>query len=204
MASISRDAESRRWVRTVAVSTNTVVVRFGAHTLIRVGTCGSMQRDVRKGDLVVAAAAVRDEGTSRQSLPLPYPAIAAPEIVRSMCDALRAGSTPHHVGIVHSKDSFYGETHPKTMPIEHELLEDWRAWERGGVMATDMVCAAVFVVASARRLRAGGILLCVNEPPYAIMSSTLDATAVANLIDAAISGLEMLIAADGSSRSAQH
>jgi len=37
-----------------------------------------------------------------------------------------------------SKDSFYAETHPNTMPIEHELLETWRAWERGGVMATDM------------------------------------------------------------------
>jgi len=61
--------------------------RRGAHTLIRVGICGSMQRDVRKGDLVGATAAVRDEGTSRQSLQLPWPTIAAAEIVRSMCNA---------------------------------------------------------------------------------------------------------------------
>lgn len=170
--------------------------RLGAHTLLRVGTCGSMQRQVRQGNLVVATAAVRDEGTSRQYLPLPYPATAAPEIVRSMCDALRAGSTPYHVGVVHSKDSFYGETQPKTMPVEHELLEHWKAWERGHVLASDMECAAIFVVAAVRGLRAGGILLCVNEPPYAITSSTLDAIAVANLIDAAIASLGVLIAAD--------
>jgi uridine phosphorylase len=177
--------------------------RLGAHTLLRVGTCGSMQAHVHKGDLVVATAAVRDEGTSRQYLPLPYPAVAAPEIVRSMCDALRAGSTPYHVGVVHSKDSFYGETQPATMPVEHELLEQWRAWERGGVLATEMECAAIFIVAAARRLRAGAILLCVNEPPYGMTSSALDSIPLVDLIDAAIAGVGMLIAAEGASRSAR-
>jgi uridine phosphorylase len=98
-----------------------------------------------------------------------------------------------------SKDSFYVETHPNTMPIEHELLETWRAWERGGVMATDMECAAIFIVAAARHLRASGILLCVNEPPYSVKPSALDGIAVAKLIDAAIASLRMLIAANEAS-----
>ncbi len=170
--------------------------RLGVHTLLRVGTCGSMQRNVRKGDLVVATAAVRDEGTSRQYLPLAYPAIATPEIVRSMCDALRAGATPYHVGVVQSKDSFYGEMQPESMPVQDQLLESRRAWERSGVLASDMECAAIFIVAAVRRLRAGGILLCINEPPNAVTLAGLDAALLTGLIDRAIASLGLLIAAD--------
>ena len=170
--------------------------RLGVHTLLRVGTCGSMQHEVRKGDLVVATAAIRDEGTSRQYLPLAYPAIAATEIVRSMCDALRAGTTPYHVGVVQSKDSFYGETQPETMPVQDMLLETRKAWERSGVLASDMECAAIFIVAAVRRLRVGGILLCVNELPNAVTPPGLDAALLAGLIDGAIASLGVLIAAD--------
>jgi len=35
-------------------------------------------------------------------------------------------------------------------------------------MATDMECAAIFIVAAARHLRASGIPLCVNAPPYSV------------------------------------
>ena len=38
------------------------LVKCGAHTLIRVGTCGGMAHKVVGGDLVVASAAIRQEG----------------------------------------------------------------------------------------------------------------------------------------------
>ena len=46
------------------------LVKCGAHTFIRVGTCGGMQEDVMGGDIVIATGAVRMEGTSRNSLRL--------------------------------------------------------------------------------------------------------------------------------------
>ena len=39
------------------------LVACGCHTFIRVGTSGGMREDVLGGDLVVATAAVRSEGT---------------------------------------------------------------------------------------------------------------------------------------------
>ena len=42
------------------------LAKCGAHTFIRVGTCGGMQEDVLGGDLVIASGAVRMEGTSRE------------------------------------------------------------------------------------------------------------------------------------------
>lgn len=41
------------------------LVHAGAHTFIRVGTCGGMQTEIVGGDVVIATGAVRMEGTSR-------------------------------------------------------------------------------------------------------------------------------------------
>ena len=46
------------------------IVNCGADTIIRVGTCGGMQEEVMSGDLVIASAAVRMEGTTREYAPL--------------------------------------------------------------------------------------------------------------------------------------
>lgn len=47
--------------------------KAGAHTFIRVGTCGGIDTEVQSGDLVIATGAVRAEGTSREYAPIEYP-----------------------------------------------------------------------------------------------------------------------------------
>ena len=47
----------------------------GVDTFVRVGTCGGMAEQVTGGDLVVAQASVRMEGTSREYVDLEYPAL---------------------------------------------------------------------------------------------------------------------------------
>lgn len=42
------------------------LVKCGAKTFIRVGTCGGMQVDVKGGDIVIATGAIRMEGTSKE------------------------------------------------------------------------------------------------------------------------------------------
>ena len=56
----------------------------GAHTFVRIGTCGGMQTDVIGGDVVVATGAVRMEGTSREYAPIEYPAIADLDVVNAL------------------------------------------------------------------------------------------------------------------------
>jgi uridine phosphorylase len=51
------------------------LVRCGADTFVRVGTCGGMQLDVKSGDIVIASGAIRMEGTSREYAPIEYPAV---------------------------------------------------------------------------------------------------------------------------------
>jgi uridine phosphorylase len=134
---------------------------IGADTFIRVGTSGGMQPHTWPGDLVVATAAVRDEGTTSQYIPLAYPAVAHVDVVAALRHAAGDLGGRYHAGIVHSKDSFYGEVEPGRMPIGERLRARWRAWVRGNVLCSEMEAAALFVVASILGKRAGGLMLVV-------------------------------------------
>ena len=50
------------------------LVKCGADTFIRVGTCGGMQLDVKSSDVVIASGAIRMEGTSKEYAPIEFPA----------------------------------------------------------------------------------------------------------------------------------
>src|SRR5438067_9130447 len=83
----------------------------GARLFIRVGTTGSIQRDVGFGDLVVATGAVRDEGTTPAYVPLSYPAIGDYQLVHEMLGASRDLNLRVHAGIVRSHDALYADLH---------------------------------------------------------------------------------------------
>ncbi|MCI8416983.1 MAG: uridine phosphorylase [Lachnospiraceae bacterium] len=137
------------------------LVNLGAQTFIRVGTCGAMQTEILGGDLVIATAAVRNEGTSREYAPIEYPAVADIGIVNALTESARRLGYPFHVGVAQCKDSFYGQHSPETKPVSYELLNKWEAWKRMGCLASEMESAALFTVAAYRRVRCGSIFLCV-------------------------------------------
>ena len=135
------------------------LVKCGAHTFIRVGTCGGMELKVKGGDLVVANAAVRMEGTTKEYAPIEYPAVADFEVVTALADVCKDLDFPYHVGVCQSKDSFYGQHQPEIMPVSYELENKWNAWCRMGCLASEMETAALFIVGSFLRVRVGSVLL---------------------------------------------
>jgi uridine phosphorylase len=174
---------------------------LGVHTLIRVGTCGAMQASQRNGDLVVAQAAVRDEGTSLQYAPLAWPAVAHLDAVVALREAARARGARCQVGTVQSKDSFYGQLEPARMPVAAELVQRWEAWTRLGVLASEMECAALFTVAAARGMRAGAVLSVINELPQAARRSRLPdprRLPLDDVIAVAVDGIRRLVELDRS------
>lgn len=122
------------------------LVACGAKTLIRVGTCGGINLDVKCGDVVIASGAVRQDGTSREYAPAEFPAVPDLYTTAALFGAARALGYTAHVGVVQSKDSFYGQHSPKRMPTSAELLEKWEAWKRLGVLASEMEASTLFVV----------------------------------------------------------
>lgn len=139
------------------------LIKCGAHTFIRVGTSGGIKLDVAGGDLVIASSAIRSEGTSKEYLPDEYPAVADFDVTLALKNAAEKLCTDeeynrYHVGVVHSKDSFYGETNPEDMPVDYMLLNKWNAYVKAGCLTSEMECAAIYSVALARGVRAGAVL----------------------------------------------
>ena len=137
------------------------LVKAGAHTFLRVGTCGGMDREVKSGDLVIATGAVRAEGTSREYAPIEFPAVADIDVVNALREAAKKLGMPSHTGIVQCKDSFYGQHEPELMPVDYDLQQKWGAWLKLGCKASEMESAALFVVASYLNVRCGSVFLAV-------------------------------------------
>lgn len=101
------------------------LVMAGADTFVRIGTCGGMQLPVKSGDVVIASGAIRMEGTSREYAPIEFPAVANIEVVNALMNAAEKLGQKYHVGVVQSKDSFYGQHSPELKPVSYELTNKW-------------------------------------------------------------------------------
>lgn len=135
------------------------LIKCGVDTFVRIGTCGGMQTDVMSGDTVIATAAIRMEGTSREYAPIEFPAVADLSVVNALVASAKEMGTPYHTGVVQCKDSFYGQHDPELMPAGYELMNKWDAWLRLGCLASEMESAAMFIVAAARHVRCGSCFL---------------------------------------------
>ena len=131
---------------------------IGAEVFIRIGTSGSVDKSAKKGDIFIATAAVRDDGTSKQYIPIEFPAIASHNVVSNLIKASKNLNIDSKVGICQSKDSFFGETEPDRMPVAPYLDFKWKSWQEGGVGASEMEAATLFTLSQIKRIEAGAIL----------------------------------------------
>ena len=177
------------------------LIAIGAHTFIRVGTCGGMALPVRAGDVIIATGAIRMEGTSREYAPIEFPAVPDFATTCALVDAARALGKPFHTGVVQCKDSFYGQHTPETMPVEPELLYKWEAWKRLGALASEMENAALFTVAAARGVRCGAVFSALwnqeREKAGLDQDAVFDAEGA---ITVGVEALRRLIEADSTAR----
>ena len=135
------------------------LVQCGADTFLRVGTCGGMQPELSPGTLILPNGAVRMEGTSREYMPIAFPAVPDFSLLQHLAAAADSLQYTYQIGVVQCKDSFYGQHAPQTKPVGYELLNKWNAWVQCGCLASEMESAALFVVASYRKVRIGTVLL---------------------------------------------
>ncbi len=170
------------------------LIASGADTFIRVGTAGAIQPHTKRNDVAIVTSAIRDEGTSRQYLPIEFPAVADPEVVQALIAGAKSTGVPFHLGATHSKDSFYAETEPERMPLRRELEERWAAWVAGGAICSEMEASTIFIIASIHRLRAGGVMVmgAPVTPDYNVSEEAMHFDPE-RAIQVAIEGLKVLI-----------
>ena len=134
------------------------LAQIGVTTCIRVGSTGGIDLKVKGGDLVIANSTIRMEGTSKEYVPIEFPATANFEVTLALIKAAQKSNRNFHVGTIHTKDSFYGQHSPERMPVSYELLNKWEAWKKAGTLASEMECAALFTVSQVLGIRSGAVL----------------------------------------------
>lgn len=159
------------------------LIHCGADTFIRIGTAGRLADEAFDEAVqgIVITGSVRDEGTTQHYIPLEYPAIADRHIVAALSDAAKAHGHKYLEGLAQCKDSYYGQIDPDGAPNGTRLKERWQMWKDGNVLASEMETAALFVISSIRKCRAGAVMSFYN------MEET---------ISIAIDALRTIIAAD--------
>lgn len=135
------------------------LLRVGADTFIRVGTTGSLRRDVGVGDLVISSGAVRLDGASKAYIFPEYPAVASYEVVLALIEAAEILGAGYHVGITASTDSFYvGQGRPGYRdympPWSRDLV---RILRDSGVANFEMEAATIFTLSNIYGARAGAV-----------------------------------------------
>ena len=138
------------------------LVKVGCTMFLRVGTSGAISRSVNAGDLVIFTGSVRDDGTSRQYVPIEFPAVADPRMVLALKKAAEERNTKFHVGIGHSKDAFYSE-HADYVSDPKGTRRKWEMMRKSGVLATEMEAAALFVIGHLRGVSVGTICVAIGE-----------------------------------------
>jgi purine-nucleoside phosphorylase len=126
---------------------------LGARTLVRLGTCGALQPEVRATDLIIATAACPLDGTTAAYVQGERFAPAASyRVVQALVAAAERTGRRHHIGVIATEDALY-----------HVQAEWAGRWRRRGVLAQEMEASAIFTVAALRGLEAGCILVASNN-----------------------------------------
>jgi uridine phosphorylase len=123
-----------------AVAALEELAALGTGTVISLGTAGSLQHSLKPGDLVLCAAAIRDEGVSHHYLPPGKHAVPSASLTAALGAAL--GSARYQAGTSWTIDAPYRET-----------VAEARHYQAEGVLCVEMEAAALFAVASVRGVR---------------------------------------------------
>lgn len=131
------------------------LIHVGAKNFIRIGTCGALQKYIKLGDVIIATAGVRGDGTSREYFPLEYPAVADFYILESLIQAAEDRKIEPHIGIVRGHDAFYAES----VLANKDWLALDKPWIESNVLSVENETPTLFTLSTVRGCRGGTILV---------------------------------------------
>jgi uridine phosphorylase len=140
-----------RYAPDTAITTE-ILCAAGVESLIRIGSCGSLQGQVKIGDLLIVTGALRGEGTTSYYVPKNFSTVSHPEIVRALRESAESLNVRYHLGWVYTTDALFQET--------AELIGEL---EQQNVSGIDMVTSTFLTIAQVRQKRAGAILAVSDE-----------------------------------------
>ncbi|WP_243290763.1 purine-nucleoside phosphorylase [Bacillus sp. FJAT-47783] len=124
-------------VPSISIYINELMREYDVQTLIRVGSCGAIQKDVNVRDVILAMSASTDSQMNRLTFGgVDYAPSANFELLKNAYDAAKKHNIDVKVGNVFTADMFYND---------NAELEKWAQY---GILAIEMETAALYTLAA--------------------------------------------------------
>lgn len=131
-------------VPSISIYVTELITEYGAENLVRIGTCGSMQTDLKLRDVIMAQGSCTDSNVNRVRFGgLDYAPIADFGLMQRAWRAAEAKGITLRVGNILTSDSFYGDD-----------PDSWKMWAAYNVLATEMETTALYTIAAKYRKHA--------------------------------------------------
>jgi purine-nucleoside phosphorylase len=124
-------------VPSISIYLNELMNSYGVQQLIRVGTCGAIQKDVKVRDVILAMSASTDSQMNRLTFGgVDYASTANFELLKKAYDTGVEKGLNLKVGNVFTADMFYNDN------------AELEKWARYGILAIEMESAALYTLAA--------------------------------------------------------
>ena len=127
---------------------NELITNYGVKNLIRVGSAGSYQEDVKIYDIVIAMSASTTSGlNNNRFVNSDYSPTADFELFLKAVDYARENNIDIKAGNVLSSDEFYEDDY-----------NSYKKWANYGVLCVEMEAAGIYTIAAKHKVKALSIL----------------------------------------------
>ncbi|NIR48229.1 purine-nucleoside phosphorylase [candidate division KSB1 bacterium] len=135
-------------IPSVSIYVNELISEYGAKNLIRIGSCGSIQPDLRLKDVILAMTASTDSQVNRLRFQgRDFAPSASFSLLKKAFDMAKAKQINVKVGNILSTDLFY-----------HDDPDYWKLWAENGVLVIEMETSALYTLAAKFAVQALSIL----------------------------------------------
>jgi purine-nucleoside phosphorylase len=135
-------------IPSISIYVNELFRDYGVKRAIRIGTAGSIQKEVKIRDLVIAMSACTDSGANSVRFGgRNFAPTASFGLLKTAYDIASAKGWQPKVGSIVSTDMFYTEN-----------PDEWKLWAKFGCLALEMECAELYTLAAKYGREALGLL----------------------------------------------
>lgn len=135
-------------IPSISIYVNELIQEYGVKKLIRIGSAGSYQEEVKIRDIVLAMSACTDSSLNARRFPAAnFAPTANADLLFEAYRLAKERKLSIHTGSILTSDEFYND-HP----------EEWKQWANFGVLCVEMETAALYTLAAKFGVEALSIL----------------------------------------------
>ena len=124
----------------ISIYVTELIEEYGVETLVRIGSCGSIQEHVDIMDIILAMSACTDSGMNKIRFNgNDFAPTANFQLLKKAWEVAGENNLNVHTGTILTSDFFYGE---------HHLPDPFLSWKTYGVLGVDMEAAALYSIAA--------------------------------------------------------